>query len=232
VCVDSYQFRDYREERRGVGAGTVVMLVTTIVLLSAAIGVGLARFGSELPLIGTFIGEPEATTTTPVAVEDIQALNQLATVRWIGSVVVTQEAEPGLVQRLAESWIGVDTSGLTGESVIVTATGQVEAGVDLEQLRPEDVQVRGETVTIRLPEPQILSSSLDEERTGLYDRDRGIFVYRGDDTLVEDARREAVVEITRAAEESDILEQARRNAEESIRTFVTSLGFEEVRFVE
>jgi hypothetical protein len=126
----------------------------------------------------------------------------------------------------------LDTSGLTGESVIVTATGQVEAGVDLEQLRPEDVQVQGDTVTIRLPEPQILSSSLDEERTGLYDRDRGIFVYRGDDTLVEDARREAVVEITRAAKESDILEQARRNAEESIRTFVTSLGFEEVRFVE
>jgi hypothetical protein len=40
----------------------------------------------------------------------------------------------------------------------------------------------------------------------------------------------AVDEIGNIAEESDILAQANTNAEDSIRAFVTTLGFEEVRF--
>ena len=216
-----------------MGVGAVSVLVVAVIALSLALGVGLARYGGELPLIGPFIGDSQPTTTnTPVSVEEIQALNQLATVRWVGSVVVTQEAAPGRTQQLADLF-GVDASALTGESVIVTATGEVEAGVNLEDLQPADLQVAesGESVTIRLPEPEILSSGLDEEGTGVYDRDRGVFVYRGDDTLIEDARREAEDEILAAAEESEILDQARVNAEDSIRAFVTSLGFDEVRFV-
>jgi hypothetical protein len=51
--------------------------------------------------------------------------------------------------------------------------GEAEAGVDLASLGPEDVEVDGETATIRLPEPEVLSSSLDEEKTAVYDRDQG-----------------------------------------------------------
>jgi hypothetical protein len=45
--------------------------------------------------------------------------------------------------------------------------------------------VRGETVTIRLPEPEILSVSLDEQATGVYDRYFGPINLRPDDELVE-----------------------------------------------
>ncbi|MGH3090139.1 MAG: DUF4230 domain-containing protein [Rubrobacteraceae bacterium] len=227
--MDGYHFKDAREERKGGRASGRLATVLAALALAVVLGVGLARYGQELPVIGPIISGPDTTTTTPVSVEGIQDLNHLATVRRVGSVVVTEEAEPGRIQSLADS-VGIDTSGLTGESVIVTATGEVEAGVDLEELREEDVRVNGDTVAIDLPEPEILSASLDEERTGVYDRDRGIFVYRGDDTLMEDARREAVAEVEDAAEESDILAQANSNAEDSIRAFVETLGFEEVRF--
>jgi predicted Zn-dependent protease len=90
--------------------------------------------------------------------------------------------------------------------------------------------VSGDSVTIRLPEPEILSVSLDEEQTRVYDRDFSPLNLRPDDDLVEEARAAAVEEIEQAAQKNDILKTAERNAENSIRAFVTSLGFEEVRF--
>ncbi len=48
---------------------------------------------------------------------------------------------------------------------------------------------------------------------------------------MEEARDEAVERVEEAARENDILDSARRNAEDSIRAFVTTLGFEEVEFV-
>jgi hypothetical protein len=72
--------------------------------------------------------------------------------------------------------------------------------------------------------------SLDEEETRVYDRDFGPLNIRPDDGLVEEARGVALDRIERAARDEDILDQAEQNAENSMRTFVTTLGFEEVRF--
>jgi hypothetical protein len=116
-------------------------------------------------------------------------------------------------------------------SVLLVAAGKVEAGVDLANMGEEDVQIDGDRVTIRLPEPEILSTSLDEDETSVYDRDFGPLNFRPDDELVEEARDEAVERVEEAARENDVLDSARRNAEDSIRAFVTTLGFEEVEFV-
>jgi hypothetical protein len=136
-------------------------------------------------------------------------------------VVVTKESGDSSLERI-----------LTGEKIVLVATGEVEAGVDLAALGPDDVDVEGEKVTVRLPEPEILSSSLDEEKTGVYDRGQGLLRFRPDDEMVGEARRDAEAEITSTAEENGILDYAKSNAEESIRAFVTTLGFEEVEFVE
>lgn len=120
---------------------------------------------------------------------------------------------------------------LTGERVLLVATGEVEAGVDLAEMDEDDVRVDGDRVTVDLPEPQILSSSLDEERTRVYDRDRGLLNLGADDVLVQEARQDAEAEVVTTADENGILKTAERNAEESIRAFVTTLGFEEVEFV-
>ena len=98
----------------------------------------------------------------------------------------------------------------------------MEAGVDLESLGRDDVRVSGE--------PEILSVSLDEQATGVYDRDFGPLNLRPDDELVEQARAAAVERVEGVARGGDILDQAEQNAENGIRAFFTSLGFEEVRF--
>jgi hypothetical protein len=205
--------------KRGSGFGITLVLALVIVVLSIALGVGLA--GGRVPLLGPLFGGETGTTTGPVVVEGVRRLDQLATVRWTESVMVTKESDGSSLERF-----------LTGEKIVLVAVGEVEAGVDLASLGPDHVEVNGEKVTIRLPAPEILSARLNEERTAVYDRDQGLLRLRPDDAMVGEARRDAEEEIIATARENGILDYARENAEESIRTFIESLEFEEVEFVE
>jgi hypothetical protein len=92
------------------------------------------------------------------------------------------------------------------------------------------VSVNGDAVTIDLPEPEILSANLDEKTTRVYDRDLSPLNFHPDDDLVEEARLRAVQKIKASARENGILDTAKGNAEDSIRAFATTLGFEKVRF--
>jgi hypothetical protein len=74
-------------------------------------------------------------------------------------VPVTRETGGDILDRL-----------FSGEKVIVIATGKVEAGVDLGDITKDDVSVGGDSVTIDLPQPEILSASLDEEKRPVYRR--------------------------------------------------------------
>ena len=206
--------------KKGDGLATTLVLAFVIVVLGVALGVGLARFGETLPIVGPLLGEkPPRTTTGPVVVEGIRELDQLATVRWTESVPVTRESGGDFWDRVFD-----------GEKVLLIATGSVEAGVDLGDIQKDDVSVKGDTVTIDLPEAEILSASLDERTTRVYDRDFSPLNFHPDDDLVEKARLRAVEKIEASARENGILDTAEGNAEDSIRAFVTTLGFEKVKF--
>ena len=208
--------------KKGGGFFTTLVLALVIVVLSIGIGVGISRFdfAERMPLIGPLLQErPARTTTSPVVVEGVRGLDRLATVRVTESIIVTRESGGDFFERL-----------FSGEKVLLVASGDVEAGVDLSEIGENDVVVREETVTIRLPEPEVLSASLDEENTRVYDRDYSPLNVRPDDDLVEEARAAAEERLEAAARENDILDTAETNAERSIRAFVTTLGFEEVRF--
>src|SRR5215211_8819545 len=195
------------------GLGTTLILALLLVIVSVAAGAGLVYL----------IWNP-TEPDEPAVVQGIQRLNELATVKYTTQVLVTEEENNQIFRQPLPEF-------LTGEKVLLVAVGEVEAGVDLDELEPEDVRVTGDTVYLDLPAARILDSSLDEDKTRLYDRDRGVFKIRGDDDLIEEARRDAVDKMVEAARENGILDKAQNNAETSISTLVTSLGYDEVRFV-
>ena len=198
----------------------VFLPALAIVVLAVAIGIGLVRYGYQLPVVGWLFQVSQQTTTSPVVVEGIKDLDQLATVRATESVVITKQSGGSGLRQF-----------LTGEKLVLVATGNVEAGVDLSGLKKSDVKVDGKSVTIRLPEAKILSTSLDEDKTRVYDRQQGLLNIRPSDVMAEQARKDAEQQILAAAEKNGIREQARKNAESSIRALVTTLGFDKVRFV-
>ncbi len=64
-----------------------------VVFLGVALGVGLARYGSGLPLVGSLLGEKQSRTTTgPVVVEGIRELDRLverARLRAVGKIAAS-----------------------------------------------------------------------------------------------------------------------------------------------
>jgi len=115
------------------------------------------------------------------------------------------------------------------DAILLIAAGSVTAGVDLAQVKPEDVQVDPEAgrARIRLPPPKILRSRIDNERTYVHRRDTDLFAKR-QEHLETQARREAERTITKAAEQAQILDRARDNARRSVESLVRSLGYSDV----
>ena len=194
------------------GLGTTLALAVLMVVVSVAAGLGLGYliWGS------TSGGGGEV-------VLGIRRLNELATVEQTVQAIVVEEESEKIGPVPLPDVIG-------GEKLLLVAVGEVEAGVDLDELEEDDVRVLGETVAVTLPEARVLDSSLDEDATKLYDRDRGLLKIQGNDELIEEARRSALEQIEGEAMNNNILEQAENNAEDSIRALVTSLGYEKVSF--
>lgn len=156
-----------------------------------------------------------------VIVTEIQDLARLETASYSFEKII--RAERGRQDLL---W------GALGETLIFVAHGDVVAGIDLAKMRPSDLQVVDpETVMVHLPETEIFSVRLDNEKSYVADRDTGLLV-SADPQLETEVRRSAEAELRAAAEESDILARAEQNAETYMDNFLRGLGFTNITFTD
>lgn len=151
-------------------------------------------------------------------VREVRALARLETIQYTVEKVITAETGQGAL------------SSLFGDKLLFVAHGVVIAGVDMQKLSPDDLQVRDGVLYVSLPEPEIFIATLDNQKSYVYDRQTGIFTH-GDVNLETTARAAAEEEIEKAALEDGILNQARINAESYLYSFFLSLGYQEVIFV-
>lgn len=205
----------------------VVVIVLAFMIYTLAIGV---RETTE-PLkelrgvIATQISQLFHPTPTvmpdPVTiVHEVQELARLETMQYTVEKVIIAETGQG------------PFGFLFGDRLLLVAHGVVIAGVDLSKLEAEDLWIdNAGQVVMRLPESEIFITSLDNEKSYVYDRDTGLLTH-GDVTLEATARMAAEEEIERAALEDGILAQAQLNAENYLYRMMRSLGFPDVIFVE
>jgi len=150
-------------------------------------------------------------------IQGVRSLARLETIQYSVEKVITAETNQG-------------TFGfLFGDRLILVAHGIVIAGVDLEKMAPEDIELRNGVLVVRLPDPEIFLTTLDNDKSYVYNRDTGLLTH-GNINLESDARRAAEDEIEKAALEDGILEQARRNAENYLYRLLLDLGYPEVIF--
>ncbi|MGD0737021.1 MAG: DUF4230 domain-containing protein [Terracidiphilus sp.] len=116
---------------------------------------------------------------------------------------------------------------LVGDKLLLVAHGEVIAGVDLGQLKPGDVFVKGDAVLVRLPAPQVLTTRIDNGRTKVYSRTTGLLV-NADLNLESQVRQAAEQQITQAALSDGILLKAQQNARTSVTALLYGLGFHTV----
>jgi len=122
-------------------------------------------------------------------------------------------------------------NALAGDELTLYATGDVIAGVDLSLLKQEDVRREPDgTIVVRLPQPQLLVSRIDNRTTRVTGRRTGVF-RRADIGMEGRARQYAEQNIRNEAIHKGILPLAQQNAEARIAGLLHTLGATKVRFV-
>ncbi len=123
---------------------------------------------------------------------------------------------------------------IKGQRVIMVAAGNVDASVDFTQLKDENVEVSEDrkTVRITLPAPELSEVRIDNDKTYVADRQRGVAdrVAGAFSNPVNDQSvyRAAEDKLETAAAASQILELARTNTRAMLTSLLTSLGFEHI----
>lgn len=150
-------------------------------------------------------------------IHEVRSLARLETIKFSLEKIITAETRQGVFE-----W-------LIGDRLIFVAHGEVIAGIDLNKLDPEDLDVRGGVLYVSLPEAEIFVTALDNEQSYVYDRVTGLFTH-GEVNLETEARKAAEREIENSALEDGILELAAQNAESFLDRLFRDLGYPEVIF--
>lgn len=209
----------------GVTFGLLALACMVLAYAAFRDGVsGLGRLGGLVPGINFQLQRTPTVvvdTNQPTVVDRVRALSKLESIHYQVEKVISGTSDTGSVL----------PPPLAGDRILLVAHGEVVAGVDLSKLKQEDVVQTEDAVTMTLPAPEILYSKLDNDRTHVYDRETGFFS-KPDPNLESQVRATAEREIMRAAQEDGILDQAKVNAQATLRTLLYGLGFKRVEFKE
>jgi hypothetical protein len=116
-----------------------------------------------------------------------------------------------------------------GDHMLLAVHGASVAGIDMAQLKPEDVRIDIAThsIHVTLPPVQLFSTTLDDRRTRLVVRSSGLLAPM-DQALGPETRARAQDQMRQTALGDGILDAARANARASLTVLLDSLGFEQV----
>jgi len=198
-------------------------LTFLLALLLGALGFTLFLRHATSGALGRFAAKITGRSTTfdtsvPVVVEHIQRLSRLETVVYsLDTVVEGERSSPVLPDVLA------------GDKILLVVHGQSIAGIDLAQLRPEDVRIdsRNHSIHVTLPASQVFVTTLDNQHTRVYARTTGLLV-PVDQNLESDTRAKAQDQLQKAALTDGILDAARKNGRATVTALLYSLGFQQV----
>lgn len=189
-------------------ARVVVVLVAVVIVFV----IGLWLGAMALRTVG--LGGGLKFYNTATVLQQVQTLSQLVTVKYVMEKVVVLEDV---------KWFGESR-------VLLIAHGIVKAGVDFQQMKPEDLRVSGKKISVRLPPPQITDAYLDDKQTRVVERTTGVLrVF--DKDMEQTARQNAVDDIRRAARSAGILKDADDRAQAQVKNLFRQMGFEEVEML-
>ena len=216
------QYRSYGTDR-GSSSGTLILVLLSLVLGAVALAVFIrhATTGALARLSSAITGRTTTfDTSVPAVVQKIQRLNRLETVVYSIDTVVEGSKSSVVLPDL-----------LAGDRILLVVHGQSIAGIDLAQLKPEDVRITdkdgGQSIRVTLPPSQLFLTSIDNQHTRVYVRSTGLLV-PADPNLETDTRAKAEQQLQAAALGDGILDTASKNARATITTLLYGLGFREV----
>jgi hypothetical protein len=194
----------------------VIGVAVAAVGVACAAGIAFLVGRADAPRAAHSQVDVHATPGVITAIHDIARLE--ATQYHVEKVVEVSEPQSrlwGLVQ--------------AKDALLLVAVGDVVAGVDLAKVHDADVHIDEprHAVRVRLPPPEVITSTLDERATHVYSRSTDVLAARNEQ-LEGAARRSAEEQMRKAAIDEGILDRARASTDRTLRALLHSLGYEHI----
>jgi hypothetical protein len=189
-----------------------------LALFAVGLVIWLATGTGLLSLLRAYRGGSLIHIDQPTVVRQIQQLQRLETVSFTMDKIISGEHDSPYMPKF-----------LVSDRLLLVVHGEVIGGVDLSKLQLNDVVVQDQSISLRLPQAQILVTRLDNAQTRVYSRDTGLFS-SPDPNLESEVRQEAERQLQEAAMQGDILKTADGNARTTISSLLQGLGFKKVAF--
>lgn len=170
---------------------------------------------------GSRVEQPVETVSHHTILQEVEQLGRLELVRYNFKEIteLNEKNEPYL-------WV----FDVPDSRVVVISHGEAVGCIDLTKIREQDIRLQGDTLLVRLPEPELCYYKLDMENTSIYAIEKQVY-FKKETELAQKALRLAERQMRKAALQSGILEQTRQNAETMLRPLLENVAGRQVIFL-
>lgn len=189
---------------------TLIRLLLLIVLVAGLIFIWEQIRGSTA--LGRF--RRGDNTAQSIVLKEITAIGKLELVRYTFKDIVEHEQLTNFF--------------LPNANAVLIVEGEATGCIDLTKISLADITTEGDSVTVRLPKPELCDWKINHDRSRVYDTR---FAFLDDSQLVSDAYRQAERQIRQSALNGGILEQTRRNTDRMLRPLLSKLSGRRVGLV-
>ncbi|MEM6633565.1 MAG: DUF4230 domain-containing protein [Bacteroidota bacterium] len=152
-----------------------------------------------------YYAPPKKETTHEMVVEKIEGMGKLELVKYTFKDVVTHKE--------VYEWF-------PDPKVLLIIAGEAVGCLDLSQIDSSQVVFMGDSIVVNLPEPEFCYVKVDHQNSQVYETQ---YTYWNEAEMIDEAYKLAEIEIQKAAEQSQVLDQTRQQARLVLRPMLESL---------
>ncbi len=196
--------------------------VTVLVVTLAALGFGLV-LGLKTLRPGNPLREQTVDRSSPALLKSLTDLAELHAAEGRYQVLVDVEKDTRYVP-----------SAVKGNRTVYSATGTVDALVDMSAVGPGSIRVEGSTVHVTVPAVRLDDPALDLAESRVLSRDRGVLDRIGSAVGEERNPDQQLLVLAEgklgraAAEDAQLRQRAEANTRSTIDALVRALGYTDI----
>lgn len=163
---------------------------------------------------------------TPLVIRQIRSLAQLATITAYTEVVADTTAPASTGDRLRDIFNPFSMKVTVNRRLVVVGHVVVHTGVDLNKLQPQDVFIKGDSISLQLPPAEVLDVILNPSATDIF-LEEGRWDNAAVTALKTTLQQRAVQDI----KSRGVLYQADERAREVLTNFLLAAGYKKVTVI-
>jgi len=199
---------------------TILVCITILAVLAAGFILYQKQERFRNFLRGLFISELKIDDTANVVTE-VKNISEFVTVCYYNEIVLTENKKSENLNNRLMGMMGKE--GSSQDEFCLIANGKVRAGYDLSKLSENDLIVTGDTLSIRLPEPQVFDIIINPSDFEIYVEDGK---WSHEEVVAIESRAKQQIEAD--AQAYGLLEKADKIGKEKVADLFKTFGYKEV----